>query len=45
MIHRVYRLLAQRYHPDNGITGDEKSFRAITDAYKVLSEPEKRAGL
>ena len=24
-------------------TGDEKTFRAITDAYKVLSEPEKRA--
>jgi DnaJ domain len=43
MIHRVYRLLAQRYHPDNADTGDEKEFRAITDAYKVLSEPEKRA--
>jgi hypothetical protein len=43
MIHRVYRLLAQRYHPDNATTGDEKAFRAITDAYKVLSEPEKRA--
>jgi hypothetical protein len=44
MIHRVYRLLAQRYHPDNTETGDEKAFRAITDAYRVLSEPEKRAG-
>ncbi len=43
MIHRVYRLLAQRYHPDNTVTGDEIAFRAITDAYKVLSEPEKRA--
>lgn len=43
MIHRVYRLLAQRYHPDNKETGDEKIFRTITDAYKVLSEPEKRA--
>ena len=43
MIHRVYRLLAQRYHPDNTETGDEKAFRAITEAYKVLSEPEKRA--
>lgn len=43
MIHRVYRLLAQRYHPDNTETGDEKVFRQITDAYKVLSEPEKRA--
>ena len=44
MIHRVYRLMAQRYHPDNTDTGDEKAFRAITDAYKVLSDPEKRAG-
>lgn len=43
MIHRVYRLLAQRYHPDNAESGDEKTFRAITEAYKVLSEPEKRA--
>jgi hypothetical protein len=44
MIHRVYRLLAQRYHPDNATTGDEGAFRAITDAYAVLSDPEKRAG-
>jgi hypothetical protein len=43
MIHRVYRLLAQRYHPDNAATGDEQAFRAITEAYRVLSEPEKRA--
>lgn len=44
MIHRVYRLLAQRYHPDNTESGDEKIFRAITEAYKVLSDAEKRAG-
>jgi hypothetical protein len=43
MIHRVYRLLAQRYHPDNTASGDERAFRAITDAYETLSEPEKRA--
>ncbi len=43
MIHRVFRLLAQRYHPDNVITGDEDTFRTIADAYKVLSDPEKRA--
>ena len=43
MIHRVYRLLAQRYHPDNVESGDEKAFREITEAYKILSEPEKRA--
>jgi len=44
MIHRVYRLLAQRYHPDNTETGDEGAFRSITDAYRILSDPEKRAG-
>src|ERR1700730_2230564 len=43
LIHRVYRLLAQRYHPDNADSGDERAFRLLTDAYKVLSEPEKRA--
>ena len=43
LIHRVYRLLAQRYHPDNTVTGDENRFRDLTDGYKVLSDPEKRA--
>ncbi|HMD48702.1 MAG TPA: DnaJ domain-containing protein, partial [Bryobacteraceae bacterium] len=43
MIHRVYRLLAQRYHPDNTVTGDENAFRTITEAYNILSDPQKRA--
>ena len=42
-IHRVYRIQAQRFHPDNQETGDAKKFRAIVDAYAVLSNPEKRA--
>src|SRR6186997_964165 len=42
-IHRVYRLLAQRYHPDNQETGDVAKFRALLDAYTVLSDSEKRA--
>jgi curved DNA-binding protein CbpA len=42
-IHRVYRLLAQRFHPDNQDTGDEKRFREANDAYAVLSDPSKRA--
>jgi curved DNA-binding protein CbpA len=42
-VHRVYRLLAQRFHPDNKETGDTARFRAITAAYDVLSDPEKRA--
>jgi curved DNA-binding protein CbpA len=42
-IHRVYRLLAQRFHPDNLETGNASRFRAITEAYQVLSDPERRA--
>jgi len=43
-ISRVYRILAQRYHPDNKETGNDERFREITDAYQVLSNAEKRAG-
>jgi len=42
-VHRVYRLLAQRFHPDNQETGDPSRFRQITEAYQVLSDPELRA--
>ena len=42
-INRVYRMLAQRYHPDNQQIGNESRFRIITEAYAVLSDPEKRA--
>ncbi len=42
-VNRVYRMLAQRYHPDNQQTGNEGRFRAILEAYTTLSDPEKRA--
>ncbi len=42
-IQRVFRLLAQRFHPDNQETGNVEQFRAIHDAYLVLNDPEKRA--
>ena len=42
-VHRVYRLLAQRFHPDNKETGSDHRFRAISEAYTVLSDPAKRA--
>jgi curved DNA-binding protein CbpA len=42
-IQRVFRMLAQRYHPDNTETGNADKFRALHDAYSVLSVPEKRA--
>ena len=42
-IHRVYRLLAQRFHPDNNETGSAGRFRLISEAYRILSDPEQRA--
>jgi curved DNA-binding protein CbpA len=42
-VHRVYRLLAQRYHPDNADTGNAGRFREISEAYRVLSDPQERA--
>jgi len=42
-IHRVYRILAQRFHPDNQDSGDELLFRKISEAYKTVSDPERRA--
>jgi curved DNA-binding protein CbpA len=42
-IHRIYRLLAQQFHPDNGETGNDARFRVIAEAYQVLSDPDRRA--
>jgi len=43
-VHRVYRMLAQRYHPDNKESGNEELFKRLVKAYRVLSDPEQRAG-
>jgi hypothetical protein len=42
-IHRVYRIMAARFHPDNPQTGDSERFMLLNDAYEVLSDAEKRA--
>jgi curved DNA-binding protein CbpA len=42
-IHRVYRMLAQRYHPDNLDTGDASSFQTILRAYQTFNDPARRA--
>jgi len=42
-VHRVYRILAQRFHPDNRDTGSAERFRALSEAYDVLGNPERRA--
>jgi curved DNA-binding protein len=42
-IHRVYRFLALRLHPDNPETGDAEKFFLLKEAYEVLANPERRA--
>jgi curved DNA-binding protein CbpA len=42
-IHRVYRYLASRFHPDNPHSGDTEMFRLLKSAYDVLSNPARRA--
>lgn len=42
-VQRVYRLLAQMYHPDNCDTGDLEMFNSVLEAYRVLSDPVQRA--
>jgi curved DNA-binding protein len=42
-IHRVYRIMAGRFHPDNPRTGDTETFLLLRRAYQVLADPEQRA--
>ena len=42
-VHRVYRMMATRFHPDNPRTGDTEIFLLLKRAYEVLSDPDRRA--
>ncbi len=42
-IERVYRTLADRFHPDNPLTGDAETFRRLKEAYETLSNHDNRA--
>jgi curved DNA-binding protein CbpA len=42
-IERMFRYLAQRYHPDNRDTGDRLRFDVVLEAHNTLKDPIKRA--
>jgi curved DNA-binding protein len=39
-IKKAYRKLAMKHHPDRG--GDEATFKRISEAYDILSDPQKK---
>lgn len=46
IIEKAYKVLAKKYHPDlqniNNVYWAENNFKQITEAYDILSDPEKR---
>ncbi|XP_072203756.1 dnaJ homolog subfamily B member 8 [Excalfactoria chinensis] len=45
-IKKSYHRLALKWHPDKNLTNKEeaeKKFKAVTEAYKILSDPQKRS--
>ncbi len=42
-IKSAYRRMARKYHPDVAGKGQEERFKAINEAYQVLSDSEKRS--
>jgi curved DNA-binding protein len=42
-VHRVFKMLATRYHPDNPETGDVDRFVLLNQAYEALTDPKRRA--
>lgn len=42
-IHRVYRFLAARFHPDNPETGDSETFLTLQRVFETLYDPVRRA--
>jgi hypothetical protein len=43
LVTQAFRVLAAMYHPDNGESGDRDQFERVVQAYRVLSDPVRRA--
>jgi curved DNA-binding protein len=43
IIRYAYRFLAGMYHPDNAESGNQELFRIVSEAFRTLSDPGKRA--
>lgn len=43
IVTKAYRPLAAYYHPDHKETGDAEAFTPVVEAYRVLSDPVRRA--
>lgn len=43
IIRYAYRFLAGMYHPDNAESGNQDLFRVVSEAFRTLSDPGKRA--
>lgn len=39
-IKKQYKILARKFHPDKG--GDENKFKEISEAFQILSDPQKK---
>ncbi|MEW6440377.1 MAG: J domain-containing protein [bacterium] len=42
-IHRVFRHLAKKYHPDTPGTGNGDQFNVLLNGYRTLTDPQARA--
>ena len=42
-IHRVFRHLAKKFHPDTPKTGNPELFNSLVEAYGALTDPARRA--
>jgi len=43
ILETAYHYLAKRYHPDHSKSSDTGKFNEVTEAYKVLRDPDERA--